>query len=394
MPQFHVTVRLPGGDVRLERMEASSRFEVAHRLRRDGVQAVRIVEEASVPRRRISRRALVVFTRQCAVMLAAGLPLTDALLRVAAQPARPALGPMARALQHDVESGTALSLAMAAQPKAFPSMYVAMIAAGEQSGSLVGVMERLAQWLEQRDTVQRRVAGALLYPALVVVSAVIAVLVLLWTVVPTFESMLADAGVALPTATQVVVNLSATIREHWGVLAAGVLGAVLFFVVDGRSSTGRRRRDRLVFAVPVAGTLLQQASLARSARTLAMLLVSGVGALVALDLTARAAGTGMMAAALRDVRQRVASGESVADAFAATGVFPSMAVSMVDVGERTGALAEMLERLAAFYEQSVEAATRDLLSLLEPLLMLAVGAVIAGVVIAMYLPVFEMMSVV
>lgn len=334
----------------------------------------------------------MVFTRQCTVMLAAGLPLTEVLQRMAQQPARAAIGAMAQRLQQAVESGASLSHAMASERRVFPPMYVAMVGAGEQSGALVSVMERLAHWLEQRDVVQRRVVGALLYPAVVVMTAIAAVVVLLWTVVPTFDAMLSEAGVALPAATRLVVQVSALVREYGTLATAVLLAAVLLVAFDMRSDAGRQRRDRALFAVPVAGPLLRQASEARSARTLAMLLTAGVGVLSALELTARAAGAGEMSAALREVQRRVAAGEGLADAFAATGAFPAMTVSMLAVGERTGALAEMLERLASYYEHTVEAATRDLLALMEPLLMLAVGAVIAGVVMAMYLPVFEMIS--
>lgn len=392
MKRFHVTVRAPDGTLRLDELEASSRFEVAHRLRREGVTVVRVAEAESTTVRRLSRRALVVFTRQCSVMLAAGLPLTEVLHRMAQQPARPAIGVTAQRLQRAVESGASLSHAMATQGRVFPPMYVAMVGAGEHSGALVAVMERLAQWLEQRDVVQRRVIGALLYPAVVVVTAIAAVTVLLWTVVPTFEAMLSDAGVALPAATRVVVHVSGLVREYGTVAAAALMAAALMVAVDMRSDAGQQRRDRVLFAVPVAGGLWRQASVARSARTLAMLLTAGVGVLSALELTARTAGAGVIAAALRDVQRRVAAGDGLADAFAASGAFPAMTVSMLAVGERTGALADMLERLSAYYEQTVEAATRDLLALMEPLLMLAVGAVIAGVVIAMYLPVFEMIS--
>lgn len=392
MPRFHVTVRTPDGALRLDEQEASSRFEVAHRLRREGVTVVRVAEADALTIGRPSRRALVVFTRQCTVMLAAGLPLTEVLQRMAQQPARPAIGTVAQRLQHAVESGASLSHAMASERRVFSPMYVAMVGAGEQSGALISVMERLAHWLEQRDAVQRRVLGALLYPAVVVVTAIAAVVVLLWTVVPTFDAMLADAGVSLPTATRWVVHVSALVREHGTLAAATLVATGLMIAFDMRSDAGRQRRDRALYAVPVAGPLLRQASVARSARTLAMLLTAGVGVLSALDLTSRAAGAGVMSAALREVQRRVAAGEGLADAFAATGAFPAMTVSMLAVGERTGALSDMLERLAAYYEQIVEAATRDLLALMEPLLMLVVGAVIAGVVVAMYLPVFEMIS--
>lgn len=341
---------------------------------------------------RVSLAQLALVTRQLSAMVSAGVPLAQCLDGLERSEAHPALRQVLRAVGRDLASGVALADAMARHPQVFSTVFTRMVAAGEAGGRLDAVLARLADYLDAQKRLHTQVRAALVYPVTVLVVAVIVVLVLLWKVVPTFASLFAGLDADLPLATRVVMTASrAVVAALPLLLGASVIGIAAFrrYVATPQ---GRTWLDRRLLAIPVVGTILRKAAIARCCRTLGTLLGAGVPILTGFDITARTAGNVLIERAILAARARIEHGETMASTLRASGVVPPLVVQMVAAGEMTGAVDTMLGRIADVYEDDVTASVAAAVSLLEPVLIVGLGVIIGGTVIAMYLPLFELIT--
>ena len=371
-------------------------------LRREQILVTRITPAKAVataaagptkPRAKApSAKNLAVFTRQFSVMIDAGLPLVQCLEILGNQEEDKNFAAVILAVRADVEGGASLADAMKKHPKVFDALYSNMIAAGEAGGILDGILKRLAVYIEKAVKLKSQVKSAMIYPVAVIVIAAVVVGAILWKVIPTFASLFAGLGAELPLPTRIVIAASNMLVAFMPYLiAAGVAIAFAFkryYATDG----GRRTVDALMLKVPVLGAVLRKIAVARFCRTMATLMASGVPILDGLEITARTAGNATIEDAIMVTRKSIERGETIAAPLKQTGVFPPMVVQMIGVGEATGALDTMLSKIADFYEEEVDAAVAGLLTLLEPLMIAFLGGVVGGIVIAMYLPIFGLIS--
>jgi type IV pilus assembly protein PilC len=392
MPIFTYTARATNGDLKTATIEAASRDAVIAQLRKMRLAIVKIDENAqkSTKKGSVKIRDIVVFTRQFSTMVNAGLPLVQALDILAKQTENKTLSSITRQVMFDVESGYTLADSMAKHPRAFTPLYTNMVAAGEAGGILDVILNRLALFLEKNDKLIRKVKGAMIYPTSILAVAVGAIAILLIFVIPTFEDMFASVGVALPVPTQLVIGMSKGLQRYWWAIIAFAVGA--FFVLKRyyASPNGKLAIDRLLLKLPVLGDVLRKSSVSRFTRTLGTLVASGVSILEGLEITARTAGNRVVQDAIMASRASIAGGETIAAPLAKSGVFPPMVISMISVGESTGGLDEMLSKIADFYDDEVDAAVGGLLSLLEPMMIVFLGVAVGGMIMAMYLPIFDM----
>ena len=340
----------------------------------------------------VGTRDLVIFTRQFATMINAGLPLVQSLTILAQQTENKALKDIVKQVVYDVEAGNTLADAFRKHPKAFPDLYVNMVAAGEAGGILDTILLRLATFLEKSDALIRKVKGAMVYPAVIISVAAIAIAVLLIFVIPTFESMFASVNMELPLPTRVVIGASKILTGWWwailgGIGAVGFMGRQYYMTPDGRKLI-----DGAMLNAPVLGDLLRKSAVSRFTRTLGTLISSGVSILDGLEITAKTAGNRVIHDAVMQSRASIAGGETIAGPLETSRVFPPMVISMIAVGEQTGGLDEMLSKIADFYDAEVDVAVSALLSLMEPIMIVVLGVVVGGMVVAMYLPIFDMVN--
>jgi len=366
-------------------------------LRREQIQVTQIApvkEKAAktVKAKGASAKDLAVFTRQFSVMIGAGLPLVQCLDILGTQAEDKNFGAIILATRADVENGMSLADAMKKHPKAFDSLFTNMIAAGEAGGILDAILKRLATYIEKAVKLKGQVKSAMIYPIAVVVIATVVVGVILWKVIPTFASLFAGLGAELPLPTRVVIALSNGLVRYGLFLIAGLVGLGFAFRSYYATSNGRRVVDRTTLKLPVLGMLMRKIAVARFCRTLSTLLSSGVSILEALDITAKTAGNAIVEDAIYTTRKSIEGGETIAAPLAQTAVFPPMVVQMIGVGEATGALDTMLGKIADFYEEEVDVAVAGLLTLLEPIMIALLGGVVGGIVIAMYMPIFALVS--
>ena len=292
----------------------------------------------------------------------------------------------------DVESGHTLADAFAKHPKAFPDLYVNMVAAGEAGGILDTILLRLATFLEKSDALVRKVKGAMVYPAVIFAVAGIAVAVLLIFVIPTFQSMFASVNLELPLPTRIVIGASDLLINYWWLLGLVIVGIVFAIRSYYATADGRKRIDALMLNLPVLGDLLRKSAVSRFTRTLGTLISSGVSILDGLEITAKTAGNRVIHDAVMESRASIAGGETIAAPLEKSKVFPPMVISMISVGESTGGLDEMLSKIADFYDEEVDVAVSALLSLMEPIMIVVLGVIVGGMVVAMYLPIFDMVN--
>ena len=379
------------------RLRETSAAIVRDRLRRDGVTPfkVRAIRPGRAQRRAIRPADIAFMARELATVLEAGLPLVQALEITAQSQQLVRMQDLLDSLSRDVSAGNAFSQALKRHPKHFGSLHVSMADAGERSGRLPELLSRLAVWLEQRERIRKKISSALTYPAAVLGIAAVVIGLMLVYVVPEFERMFAGYGAALPPLTRLVVGLSERLREDGLAWLAAAGGAALAFAWLRRRLPGARRlEDRLKLRLPLMGGLLARAALARFMRTLATLLAAGLPATDALDAAAGATGSPLYEEDIRQVREDVATGLSLRRAMAYAERLPAEMARMVGVGEETGRLGEMCEHLADRYDEQLQTAADRLGALLEPLLMAILGVLIGGLVLAMYLPIFQMGSVI
>jgi type IV pilus assembly protein PilC len=342
--------------------------------------------------RSVPAKNLAVFTRQFSVMIDAGLPLVQCLEILGTQEEDKNFSQTILATRADVEAGASLADAMKKHPKAFDPLFTNMIAAGEAGGILDTILKRLATYIEKNVKLKSQVQSAMVYPIAVIVIAAVVVGVILWKVIPTFASLFAGLGAELPLPTRVVIALSNGLVRFMPFILVGIVAFVFGFRAYYASPGGRRAIDAVVLKLPILGILMRKIAVARFCRTLSTLLASGVSILEALDITARTSGNAIVEAAIFTTRISIERGETIAQPLKETAVFPPMVVQMIGVGEATGALDTMLSKIADFYEEEVDVAVAGLLTLLEPVMIALLGGVVGGIVIAMYMPIFSLIS--
>ncbi len=341
-------------------------------------------------RPRIKTKDLVIFTRQFATMIDAGLPLVQCLHILGDQQENPTFREIIQQVRADVEQGSTFADALAKHPKPFDALYVNLVAAGEIGGILDTILNRLAVYLEKADALARKVRGAMVYPATVLTVAVGVMVLMLVKIIPTFEAMFHDFGGELPGPTQAVVNMSHWMQDWLAWFLAGiVLFVAAFFQARRRIPSFRRRTDALALKLPIFGPLLRKVAVARFTRTLGTMIASGVPILDGLEIVAKTAGNMVVEEALRDVRTAISEGKTIAEPLSESQVFPGMVVHMIAVGEETGAMENMLTKIADFYDDEVDAAVDALTAMLEPMMMVLLGGTVGGMLVAMYLPIFK-----
>ena len=376
---------------------AVSEAAVRAELRRQGVVPVRIRKQSALfqPRGKVTPADIAVFSRQLATMLAAGIPLVQAFEIVGTGHENPAMQKLILAIKQDVEGGTALAEALAKHPLYFDDLYVNLVSAGEQSGSLETLLDKIATYKEKTEAIKKKIKKALFYPTAVMVVAVIVTTILLIFVIPEFENLFQGFGADLPAFTRMVINLSNFMRsEGWLVLIAivGVFSGYMW--LKKRSRRMREIQDRVILKIPVIGPIMVKAAIARFARTLSTMFSAGVPLVEALESVSGATGNIIYQNAVLEMRDEVATGQRLQRSMQNTELFPNMVIQMIAVGEESGALDEMSAKVADFYEEEVDNAVDGMSSLLEPLIMAILGVLVGGLVIAMYLPIFKMGSVV
>jgi type IV pilus assembly protein PilC len=340
----------------------------------------------------VAAKNLAIFTRQFSVMIDAGLPLVQCLEILGNQEEDKNFAAVILSTRAEVESGATLADAMRKHPKTFDALFTNMIAAGEAGGILDTILKRLAVYIEKAVKLKGQVKSAMIYPVAVILIAAVVVGVILWKVIPTFANLFAGLGAELPLPTRVVIALSNNLVRFGPFLIVGLVAAGWGFKAYYGTPGGRRTIDAITLKLPVLGILMRKIAVARFCRTLSTLLASGVSILEALDITARTSGNAIIEEAITTTRKSIERGETIAGPLRETNVFPSMVVQMIGVGEATGALDTMLSKIAEFYEEEVDVAVAGLLTLLEPIMIALLGGVVGGIVIAMYMPIFDLIS--
>jgi type IV pilus assembly protein PilC len=396
---FEYRVRDRAGTVQTGQMEAASSAAVAKTLRDKGFIPLKIAEyrvatlnkDVKLPglRKQVKPKEIAVFSRQLATMVNAGLTLVRALSVLQEQTPNPALAKLISDVRTKVEQGSSLSASLAGHPRVFGSLYVAMIQAGEVGGALDETLQRLADNLEAGVRLRSKVKSAMAYPVVVLSLVVFIVLAMLLFIVPIFEKMYTELGGTLPLPTQTLINISSLLGKTWWLLGLLTVGAVMGLKRWIATPDGREKWDRFKLRAPIFGKLVQKVAISRFARTFSVLSRTGVPVLQALDIVAVTAGNAVVSAALRDVQESVKRGESLAAPLTRHEVFPPMVTQMMAVGEETGALDAMLGKVADFYDQEVDDTVNAITSLIEPILIIVMGVAVGGILISLYLPMFN-----
>jgi len=396
MPTFAYTARTSSGELKSATLEAASRDDAVAQLRRQRLSIVKVDEKKAAAQAgrggTITLRDIVIFTRQFSTMINAGLPLVQALDILSRQSENKTLQAVIRQVVFDVESGNTVADAMRRHPKAFSDLYTNMVAAGEAGGILDTILNRLAIFMEKNEALVRKVKGAMVYPTVIMCVAALCVIVLLVKVIPTFATMFGDAGIALPVPTQVVIGLSDFLMQKWYLLLGLLAGGAVFLRQYYTTPSGQLVIDRLLLRLPVLGDVLRKSAVSRFTRTLGTLISSGVSILDGLEITAKTSGNRVVQDAILESRASIAGGDTISGPLQKSDVFPPMVISMIAVGEQTGGLDEMLSKIADFYDDEVDAAVSGLLALLEPIMIVFLGVVVGGMIVAMYLPIFDMVN--
>jgi type IV pilus assembly protein PilC len=395
MPTFAWEGRTRAGELRKGVAEAENDAALTQSLRQQNISVTSIRKQGRqlgfTLGTGIKQKDVVVFTRQFSTMIDAGLPLVQALDILANQTDNKRFRKVLFEVKGRVEGGASFSDALRGHPKVFDELFVNLVAAGEVAGILDSIMLRLATYIEKSMKLRARVKGAMIYPSVVAVVAVVVIAVLLGKVIPVFQNMFRDMGAgALPGLTQFVIAISEGFVSNIGVLSAAAAAAIAGVIAAYRTRKGKRFFHSVWLKMPIVGPVLRKAAVARFTRTFGTLLSSGVPILDAMQIVARTAGNLVIEDAIMEVRQKVSEGRDVASPLAQTGVFPPMVVQMIGVGEQTGAMDQMLQKIADFYEDEVDASVAALTSLMEPLMMVVLGGVVGVILIAMYLPIFEL----
>ncbi len=396
MPTYTWEGKSKLGEVKRGELVAENVAVARLQLRRQQIFPVRIQEKRDKPltkfsfRRKIPEKTVVIFTRQFATMINAGLPLVQCLNILAAQQENPAFHKVISRIKGDVESGQSLGEALKKHPKIFNELYTNMVEAGEMGGVLDVILTRLSSYIEKTLKLKKKVKGALVYPAVIISVAIIVMAIILIFVIPVFEKMFAEFGHALPAPTRFVIGLSRLVTENFFFLVAG-FGVMLFLLRRFyRTERGKHILDDLTLRVPIFGPLMRKVAVAKFTRTFGTMVSSGVPILEAMDIVAKSSGNKVVEKAIIKARGSISQGKTISEPLAESGVFPPMVTQMIQVGEASGELDTMLNKIADFYDDDVDAAVNTLTSMMEPILMVILGGLVGGLVIAMYLPIFKM----
>jgi len=399
MPKFAWEGNTRSGQKQKGEMEAPNEGAVTAQLRRQGIIPSKVKArgkgldiELKIPglQPKVKTKDIVVFTRQFATMIDAGLPLVQCLDILGRQQPNKTFKGMINKVKEDVESGSTFAEALKKHPKAFDDLYVNLVAAGEVGGILDTILNRLAAYIEKAMKLKKKVKSAMTYPTTIVCIAVGVIAVIMIFVIPTFEKLFSDFGGALPMPTQIVINISNFVVHYILVIIGGFIGFIAIVKRIYRTEKGRRVMDAWALKLPIFGILIRKVSVAKFTRTLGTMLSSGVPILDGLDIVARTSGNKTVETAIFRVRQSISEGKTIAEPLEKSGVFPPMVCQMIAVGEQSGALDTMLNKIADFYDDEVDDAVGNLTAMMEPLLMLFLGVTVGGLVIAMYLPIFKL----
>ncbi len=339
---------------------------------------------------KVTGKDVVIFTRQLSTMIDAGLPLVQSLEILSDQQENATFKQILREIRSDVETGTTFADAMKKHPTVFDNRYCNMVEAGELGGILDTILNRLAAFMEKNMALKKKVKGAMTYPIICLCISFVVLAVMLIFVVPVFQKMFADFGSALPAPTQMVVNMSDFAKHNFHFIIGAIIAAIFALKKVYKTEKGREKIDELLLKMPIVGTLLRRVAVAKFSRTLGTMLQSGVPILDSLNVVARTSGNKVVEKAVFRVTDSISEGRAIAEPLAETGVFPGMVVQMINVGEATGALDVMLTKIADFYDEEVDQAVENLTAAIEPLMMVFLGGMIGGLVVAMYLPIFSM----
>jgi len=399
MPVYRWEGKTLRGAIKRGELEAASEAALRIQLRQQNIIPTKVLSKGkeiklqlSIGGSRISQKMIAVFTRQLATMIDAGLPLVQSLDILATQQENKAFQSVLTAIRDDVESGSTFAAALGRHPKIFNDLYVNLVVAGEEGGILDNILLRLSNYIEKAVALKKKVKSAMVYPAAIVAVAVLVVTVLLIFVIPVFEKMFLSAGQSLPLLTLIIVGLSNLLKQYFLFLAAGLVVLAIIIRRYYKTEGGKRAIDAFLLKVPVFGLLLKKIAIARFSRTLSTLVSSGVPILDSLNIVAKTAGNQIVEDAIFKARSSISEGETIAEPLSRARVFPPMVTQMISVGESTGSLDTMLSKIADFYEEEVDTTVATLTSLLEPFLMIFLGGTIGTIVIAMYLPIFNMAS--
>ena len=396
MPVYSYRGKSKTGEVRGER-QADSKQALATTLRREQISPLVIKEkgkEFTLPKigGKVKTKELAIFTRQFSVMIDAGLPLVQCLEALGVQQENKVFQSVLQAVRTEVESGSTLAFAMRQHPRVFDDLYTNMIAAGEAGGILDTILQRLSSYIEKAVKLRRAVQSAMIYPVVVLTIAVGVIILILWKVVPIFSNLFASMSVTLPLPTRIVIAGSNFVGRYIIFMIPAFIGLGYAFKRYYKTENGRRLVDGTMLRVPVLGSVLRKIAVARFSRTLSTLISSGVPILEGLEITAKTAGNMIVEEAIMKTRNSIEEGKTIVEPLRDSGVFPTMVVQMVGVGEQTGALDTMLTKVAEFFEDEVDAAVADLLTAIEPIMILVLGVIVGGIVISMYLPLFSLIS--
>lgn len=400
MPIYKWEGKTRQGSIAKGEMDAPNEEAVISKLRSKQVMATRVklkpksLGEITIFKQKVTEREIVVFTRQFATMIDAGLPLVQCLEILVGQQENPTFAEVLSEIKSDVEAGSTFAKALGKHPKVFDSLFVALVAAGEVGGILDTIMNRLGAYIEKSLKLKKKVKGALVYPAAVMGISIIVVLILLIFVIPVFAKMFESFGGQLPAPTQFVVNISSFITDFWFILIPGIIGFFFLFKTLMATPKGNEIKDDMVLKLPVFGDLVRKVAVAKFTRTLSTMITSGVPILDGLEIVAKTSGNMTIEKAILKTKDRIAEGKTIAEPLQETGVFPNMVCQMITVGESTGALDVMLAKIADFYEDEVDQTVDALTTLLEPMMMVFLGGTVGGMLVTMYLPIFKLVTII
>ncbi len=392
--------RSPNGEILAGEYESDTKEELINHLRKRKIIITSVKQKSrdlniSIPMlEKVGVKDLGVFTRQFSTMINAGLPMVQCLDILSKQTEKEHFKKTIADVMSSVEGGSTLAESLGKHPKTFSTLYVNMVEAGEAGGILDIILTRLAVYLEKADALQRKVKSAMTYPTIVCIVAVGACTFMLMFIIPTFAKMFSDFGGELPLPTKIVMGLSDFLRGYWYFLAGGIVAIAVAINRYYATKGGKRVIDGGLLKIPVLGLVLRKGAVARFTRTLGTLISSGVPILNGLEITARTAGNSVIEDAVMATRESISQGNTIAEPLKASGVFPPMVTQMISVGEQTGALDEMLDKIANFYDDEVDSAVDNLTAIIEPVMIVVMGAMVGGMLVAMYLPMFKLIAVV
>ena len=399
MPVYQWVGKTLSGEVRRGEMEAPDARLVEARLRRLQIIPVKITERKQTflsrfQRKKVGGKELAIFTRQLATMLESGLPLVQALEALASQQKNPYFQEVIRKIKTSVEEGSSFTDSLREFPGVFDELYCQMVSAGEAGGNLDEILKRLATYQEKILALKSKIKHAMMYPAVIVFVTIVVLSIIMVFVIPKFAQMFQEAGQALPLPTQIVIAASNITKRFFPFLVLGFVGVIFLIRWYYRTEGGRYKLDKLLLRLPVLGELLHKSAIARFSRTLSSLIASGVPLLQGLQIAGRVSGNRVIERVVEEVRFSVSEGQSIAEPMAVSGYFPHMVTQMVSVGESTGTLEQMLDKVADFYEDEVDRTVDTLSTLIEPVLIVFLGGIIGSIIVSLYLPIFKLASVV